>query len=206
MKATPQKEWVNPRTGLRPPEAWAKPITAHQQRETLYQPTIVSRRLRGDNFELSLDFSRDLAGHDWGEPGTVSIVAFPDEASDYFGSRGMVVRVVNRTGNEIRLHNADNDLFIIQEALTQGNVWKPIECNRTVDCGCSYFTSVPLKSNHYCEMASPLYDGPMRARIRFRLMMMTWDGMKSQVSYLYSNSFNGSISGGQLEPPRGNDD
>ncbi|HEY1186712.1 MAG TPA: hypothetical protein VGE74_03595 [Gemmata sp.] len=113
------------------------------------------------------NFPRNLAEQDWGEAGTVSLVAFPDEAAPG-RLAGFVVRLINRTESAVGFAACDSCLFLRQEALDRKGNWRAIELPPRAICGNS-FHRVFLAHNQYWEFAARRYSGTFKTRIRFRV-------------------------------------
>ena len=159
------------------------------------------------------NFPRDLAGRDWGEPGAVSLVAFPEEQLD--GGRRFAVRLVNRTGDVVGFTACDSCLYLAQEALDRDGNWRPIELPPVEICGNS-FHRVFLGPNQYWEFAARRYGGAFPTRMRFRLEQGEWHSRdfggvvgtnKRTVTFperggrvLYSTEFEGAVSPSQFVP------
>jgi hypothetical protein len=111
---------------------------------------------------------KDLDGQDWGQPGELSVVAFPDEPLTYLDRKGFAVRVVNRTDVVVGFSACDSQLYLVREALDRQGNWRPIELRPIEICGNS-FHRVFLGKNQYWEFPALRYSGTFKTRIRFRL-------------------------------------
>jgi hypothetical protein len=142
-------------------------------------------------------YPKDLGDRDWSEPGKLSVVAFPDEAVRFGKYRGLTVRLINRTGETVAFQACDSCLYLVQEARTAADDWRPIESLPEAICGNS-FHRVFLKPNQYWEFPAPRYEGPVKTRLRLRLD----PGGEQDRSRppVYSSEFDGSIHMGQFEP------
>jgi hypothetical protein len=160
---------------------------------------------------------KDLVGQDWGEAGTVSLIAFPDEQATYLDLRGFAVRLVNRTDKPAAFTACDSRLYLVQEALDRNGQWRAIELPPVPICGNS-FHRVYLDKNQYWEFPAQRYSGWFQTKLRFRLevglggtpVFDTDKGHGKPIPRLperggqivYSNEFEGSINTWQFVTPR----
>ena len=133
-------------------------------------------------------------------PGRISLVALPDAEIPFARRyRGMIVRLVNTTNEQLAFTAADSRLSIIQEAIDRDGVWKPIEYLPSSWCGNSYHR-VFLGARQYWEFAAARYTGAFRTQLRFRLDV--WRSADS-VTTIFSNVFDGSVNERQFTVKQG---
>jgi hypothetical protein len=177
---------------LKSPGPEAKTVESRNQLMVSYR---AGNRIHGGNRVLGLmpcsNYPRKLDGNAWGTQGNVSLVAFPDETVEYGKHRGIAVRLINRTGRTVYFNACDSCLSIVQEALAADGQWLPIERSPLSFCALS-FHGVSLRSDKYWAFPAPLYSGPFKTRLRFRL---EW-GYRG---WFYSNEFEGSVHPDQFD-------
>jgi hypothetical protein len=177
---------------LKPPAPGAAPVTATKKLRGIYP---AGSRLQDQNalggFGPCDNYPKNLAGKQWGAPGEIFVVAFPEEPVAYFKHRGFALRVVNRTDAVVAFAACDSALFLVREAREAGGTWREIESPPEAICGNS-FHRVFLRQGQYWEFPAREYAGPTQAKLRFRL-----DPGDGQTA-LYSNEFDGQVSAAQL--------
>ena len=137
---------------------------------------------------------RRLTDKSIGTDGSISLLAFPDQAVPFGqSSRGFRLLLVNRTSSEAAFRATDSQLAIIQEALDSTGKWRPIEYLPRSFCGNSYH-QVFLPRNACWQFAAPSYSGPLKTKLRFVLQ-----GKQP----IYSNEFEGSINPEQFTGMQG---
>jgi hypothetical protein len=173
---------------LKPPAPGAAPVRATKMLRGIYP---AGSRIQDQNalggFGPCANYPKDLADKQWGAPGAVSVVAFPDEPVAYFKHRGFALRVVNRTDAAVSFAACDSALLLIREGREAGGAWREIESPPEAICGNSYHR-VFLGPGQYWEFPAREYAGPTKARLRFRLD--PGDGQPA----LYSSEFDGQVS------------
>lgn len=97
--------------------------------------------------------------------------------------------IVNKSDSTVKLVASDSRLFVIAEVLYKGK-WKPIEYLPSSWCGNSYH-DVYLKQNEYWEFKVPKYDGKIKTKLRYSLMV----GIEK---FIYSNEIEVKINKKQL--------
>ena len=132
-----------------------------------------------DNFPKKIDFEIES------KKDNVYIVAQPEVATDFAGTRGMRLLLVNLSDKTAAFNACDSRLNVVQEAKDKNGNWKPIEYLPSSWCGNSYH-SVLLPANEYWEFPAPRYTGEIKTKLRFKLTDQ--DGWT-----LVSNEFDGSI-------------
>ena len=142
------------------------------------------------------NFPFPLEGHDWGAPGSVALVAFPEEPVAYGKDRGIALRLINRSSSPAAFRACDSCLHLVQEALDPAGQWKPIESLPITHCGNSYH-SVTLKPRQYWQVPARTDRGPRATKLRFRLDV---EG-RPDGPVIYSNVFEGAIDPVQFAPP-----
>jgi hypothetical protein len=140
------------------------------------------------------NFPKNLGDKTWGEKGAVSLIAFPDEPVAYFKSRGIALRLVNRTPETVAFTACDSQIYIVQEALDAKGAWRAIESLPFTDCGNS-FHRVFLGPDQYWEFKARTYDGPIKTKIRFRLNR---DGEENKADSVYTGEFEGQVNEAQF--------
>jgi len=187
--------------------------TEHRAAESIYLAgSIIPDEQALGGFGNWPNLPRDLAGRNWGEAGTISLIAVPEEQAAYLNLRGFALRLVNRTDKPVACTACDSRLFLVQEALDRNGKWRPIEQMPRSGCGNSYHR-VFLDRDQYWEFPAPRYSGWFKTRIRFRLELgeeqcreVGGDEDKRQTICLprrggriiYSNEFEGSINPSQF--------
>jgi hypothetical protein len=181
-----------PGWNLRPPGPDAAAVTANHKLPGQYP---AGSRLKDPDarggFSPCDNYPQDLAGRDWGENGTVALVAFPSEPVAYFKHRGFALRLINRTGEAIPFAACDSMLGLVREARDAGGEWREIETPPQPICGNSFHRMV-LGPGQYWEFLAREYAGPVKARMRFRLE--PGDGRPT----IYSNVFDGRVTRAQI--------
>jgi hypothetical protein len=169
---------------LKPPSADAAALSIKEPRTSSYQIDTLQREKHtfGKPFDT---FSYRLNGKGWGKDGSLSVEAFPSEHVNYFGKRGIAVRVINRTGVTATIHSIDMYLYLTQEALNEKGEWREIERFPAIECNFS-FCSLNLLGEEYWQFAAPEYSGAFKTRLRFQLQ--GWNGLT-----IYSYEFDGEI-------------
>jgi hypothetical protein len=128
-------------------------------------------------------------------PGTISLIALPEETSPFGGShRGFLVVLANATGKGVWFSASDSRLSIVREAVDEQGVWRPIEYLPSSWCGNSYHR-VFLPAGEAWTFTAPTYRGTIATRMRFV--------HKQGESAIYSNEFPGSINPGQFSSREG---
>jgi len=123
------------------------------------------------------------------------LLAQPTVVTDFAGSKGMRLTLVNATKDVVAFGASDSRLYIVQEAKSTSGKWKPIEYLPSSFCGNSYHR-VLLGPSEYWIFPVPRYDGTFPTTLRFRLML---DRVKTP---FVSNEFNGSINPEQFSIKR----
>src|SRR5262249_37014177 len=72
-------------------------------------------------------YPKNLGEQDWGVTGQVSLLIFPDESVHFGEYRGLAVRLINRTDDQVAFQASDSCLYLVQEARTESGEWLPIE-------------------------------------------------------------------------------
>jgi len=103
------------------------------------------------------------------------------------------VYIQNNTSDTISISHQDYKIFILQEAMNENGVWKPIEYWESSDCGNSY-GQIKVKPNGIIETKSTKYSGNVKTKIRFKL--------SADNKAFYSNSLNGTINPDKLILPK----
>ncbi len=121
---------------LKPAAPNAVPVAATEKMPGIYPAgsRIADQKALG-GFGPCDNYPKDLAGKDWGERGTISVVAFPDEPVAYFKHRGIALRLVNRTEQVASFAACDSCLFLVREALDGAGQWQEIESPPEAICG-----------------------------------------------------------------------
>lgn len=101
------------------------------------------------------------------------------------------IYVKNNGQKDVQLIPQDNQLQIIQEALTQDKKWKPIEFWVNSDCGMSYLKKIDMKQGEIIGSNSKKYKGKFKTKIRFKLLI--------DKKVYYSNSIVASINESKFE-------
>lgn len=128
------------------------------------------------------------------EQDTVYLQANPAESTTYDRQfKGMKLRLINTTKEQIAFRAQDSRLSIVQEALDEKGKWRPIEYLTSSWCGNSYH-SVFLEPNQYWEFSVPRYSGAFKTKLRFR--------MDEKDKVYLSNEFGGSINKEQYTAPK----
>ncbi len=179
---------------LQPPQPAAMPVAANGRLAGIYPvgSWIPDRSALG-GFGPCDNYPFDLGKAAWGTKGTISLVAFLDEPVAYFKSRGIAVRLINRSGEVASFPACDSCLRLVQEAQDKDGHWRPIESSPEAICGNS-FHRVFLEPDQYWQFPARLYSGPIKTKVRFRLDC-------DQELRLYSNEFEGAVSAAQFEEP-----
>lgn len=103
-----------------------------------------------------------------GKHEAVVLVARLDRPTDFRGTTGLTLLLINATGERQGFRASDSRLPIVQEALDRSGAWRPIEYLPSSWCGNSYHT-VFLEPGEHWAFAAPRYEGPFATRLRFRL-------------------------------------
>lgn len=178
---------------LVPPAADATPVESNEKLPGIYP--VGSRILDGSalgGFGPCNNFPLDLGEKTWGAKGSVSLVAAAEEPVAYFKHQGMAVRVVNRTGRNVKFLAVDSRLNLIREAKDGNGQWREIETMSMTTCGNS-FHRVTLGPDQYWEFPARTYAGPIHTKIRFRL-----DPEEGKPS-IYSNEYDGNVTASQMK-------
>lgn len=103
---------------------------------------------------------------------------------------GMRVWLVNGTREGVWLDAIDSSVAILQQALHPGGDWRDIERVRPAICGRSHHR-VLLGPGRFWRFAAHRYDGPVKTRLRFRLV-------RGGHPDIVSNEFDGGVHLGQF--------
>lgn len=180
---------------LKPPAPDAVPVAAQRRLPGIYPAgSRVPDRDAPGGFGPCDNYPMNLGEKGWGTKGTIAVVAFPDEPIAYFKSRGIPVRLINRTGEVVSFSASDSCLFLVQEALDSDGVWREIESPPEPICGNS-FHRVYLKPGQYWQFPARVYSGPIKTKIRFRLSQR---GLRDRAKPIYSNEFEGQVAAVQF--------
>jgi hypothetical protein len=93
--------------------------------------------------------------------------------------------LVNTSDSTFSAERQDGSLIMIQEALDEEGIWKPIEYWVYSGCGNSYFNPLKLDSGKYVMIPIRKYSGKFKTKIRLKF--------KYGSEILYSDSFEGSL-------------
>lgn len=99
------------------------------------------------------------------------------------------VYIQNNTSDRIELHHQDYKIYILQEAMDENGLWKPIEYWESSDCGNS-FGDIKIEPNEIIETKTTKYQGNFKTKIRFKL--------SENNKVYYSNSLDSSINPNML--------
>lgn len=99
--------------------------------------------------------------------------------------KGIELRLVNGTQDIAEFRASDSRLSIVQEARDEQGNWREIEYLPRSWCGNSYHR-VLLAPGECWVFAAPRYEGQIKTRLRFKLMMQNNES-------IYSAEFHGSI-------------
>jgi len=102
------------------------------------------------------------------------------------------IYIQNNTTDKIELNHQDYKIYILQEAMNENGLWKPIEYWESSDCGNS-FGDIKIEPNGIIETKSIKYSGIFKTKIRFKL--------NANNKVYYSNSLNGTINPNKLIIP-----
>jgi HEAT repeat protein len=155
-----------------------------------------------DGIGVRPNWAKKLGDKTWAAKETTALVAFPHEAVPFGKHRGMVLRLVHRGKKPALFQGCDSRLPIVQEALDPQGRWREIENLRSSKCGDSYH-ELSLGRNEYWEFVAPVYTGPMKTKIRFRLdATEDFESRKPKRRWIYSNVFDGAVTKEQfrMEP------
>jgi hypothetical protein len=106
------------------------------------------------------------------------------------GYEGLTLRLVNGTSREAMFEACDSRFSIVQEAQDKDGHWREIECLQSSWCGNSCHRLF-LPPKECWEFVAPRYSGPMKTKLRFKLV-------QDQKRPVYSDTFGGSIHPGQF--------
>lgn len=198
VAACGQERNEGPAYRLKPVQPGAQPIELKVRQTGWYSAASkVHNTDPRDGIGVRWNWPQRLGTKRWGAAGTVSLVAFPQEAVAYGSHRGMVLRLINRGKESARFRGCDSSLPIVQEARDERGRWREIEDVRSSPCGESYHR-LTLGTHEYWEFAAPVYTGPFKTKIRFRLDAFGMRGGKAQALWIYSNEFDGAVTKAQL--------
>lgn len=195
--AKPIAEAKAPIWALNPPRADAAPIVRFSRDESDYGPEFLPDK----NGDLHTGCSRKAYSTqdiNWGEPGKVSLIVFPNEHVAFGGwdeRRGFAARAINRSENLFVCGGCDGSLNMVMEAIDVDGEWKAIESIPTSGCGVSYMIRNKLETDRFWQFTVPEFAGPFKTRLRLR-----WDVNGG----IYSNEFEGSINPEQFVNPPAN--
>ncbi|HSY61534.1 MAG TPA: hypothetical protein VK796_06635 [Cytophaga sp.] len=102
--------------------------------------------------------------------------------------------IANKSDTVVALVASDGRLNVIAEVYYQ-NKWQPIEYLLRSWCGNSYH-KVYLKQDEYWVCIIPNYDGKLKVKLRYKLIL-------NKGKYIYSNAIQTQINSGQLSKPKG---
>ncbi len=143
------------------------------------------------------NYSWRLGEVDWGTDQALSIVAFPDEQAAFSAREsGIAVRIINRTRQTMAMAVQDSKLTVVAQAQNEQGLWQDIELAQPSGLVCGFGAGLAyLEPNSYWQHAVRQYAGPMKTKLRYRLMVA------HDQPAIYSNEFAGSIHPGQLQMP-----
>ncbi len=99
------------------------------------------------------------------------------------------IYIQNNTIDKIELNHQDYKIYILQEAMDENGLWKPIEFWESSDCGNS-FGDIKIEPNGIIETKSTKYNGNFKTKIRFKL--------SNNNKVYYSNAIDGNINPNKL--------
>jgi len=102
------------------------------------------------------------------------------------------VFIKNNSSNNISFSHQDHSIYIIQEAMNENGVWKPIEYWESSDCGNS-FGDINIEPNGIIETKTTEYQGDFKTKIRFKL--------NANDKLFYSNAIDGNINANKFIEP-----
>ncbi|WBL23865.1 hypothetical protein [Zunongwangia sp. HRR-M8] len=102
------------------------------------------------------------------------------------------VFIKNNSSDTISISHQDFKIYILQEAMDENGIWKPIEYWESSDCGNS-FGKIKIEPNGIIETKSTKYNGNFKTKIRFKL--------SENNKVYYSNSIIGNINPNKLILP-----
>ncbi|WP_405207093.1 hypothetical protein [Aquimarina sp. LLG6339-5] len=102
------------------------------------------------------------------------------------------VYIQNKTSDTISISHQDYKIYILQEAMDEKGIWKPIEYWEGSDCGNS-FGEIKIEPNGIIETKSTKYNGDFKTKIRFKL--------NENNKVYYSNAIEGNINLNKLIMP-----
>lgn len=102
------------------------------------------------------------------------------------------IYIQNNTTGSVELNHQDYKIYILQEAMDENGIWKPIEYWESSDCGNS-FGNIIIEPKEIIETKTTKYEGNFKTKIRFKL------SEKDKV--YYSNSLDSSINPNMLIVP-----
>ena len=122
---------------------------------------------------------------------STELIAFPNEKAN-FGKNyeGFKLVLANPTDKDVKMSASDSRLSIVMQAKIEGEKWRNIEYLPSSWCGNSYHT-VTLPANKSWVFIAPIYNGKIKAKLRFVLGKIT------------SNEFEGSINKEQFTIKQG---
>ncbi|WP_299315267.1 hypothetical protein [uncultured Aquimarina sp.] len=94
------------------------------------------------------------------------------------------VYIQNNTSDTISISHQNHKIHILQEAMDEKGIWKPIEYWESSDCGNS-FDEIKIEPNGIIETKSTKYNGDFKTKIRFKL--------SENNKVYYSNAIEGNI-------------
>src|SRR5688500_11302216 len=150
-------------------------------------------------FGFSENFMKMLGTNMNFPAGRVSLVASTGEETIFIKEfKGLMVRLINTTGEPVSFSASDSRLYIIQEAIDRDGKWKPVEYLPSSWCGNSYH-NIFLGPNEYWDFAAPRLNGIQKTRLRFRLQASNRD----KAAFVYSNEFDGGVNPKQFTVEQG---
>lgn len=183
---------------LMPAPPGAKPLEVKERQTGWYSAVSKLKNTdTRDGIGVRWNWPKELGDKPWGAKGTISLVAFPEEAVAYGKHRGMALRLINRGKEPATFDGCDSGLPIIQEARDAQGRWREIEDTRSSWCGNSYH-QLSLGATEYWEFAAPVYTGATKTKIRFRLDASDLRGGNAKDHWIYSNEFDGAVTKAQL--------
>lgn len=106
---------------------------------------------------------------------------------------GCKLYLVNSSDSALKLTAQDSRLDIVAEAQDKEGSWLPISYLPSSWCGNSYH-KVVLDSNEFWEFNIPVFTGPLKTKIRYKLI--------TKSGAIYSNEIESFINKEQLDPEK----
>lgn len=137
-------------------------------------------------FGISNNMPKSIVSDNAKSSGVCYLLAQPTVVTEFAGTKGMRLVLVNATKDIIAFNACDSRLNIVQEAKNESGNWEPIEYLPDSWCGNSYHR-VFLGPGEYWAFPSPRYNGTFPTTLRFRLMD------DSDKTLFVSNEFKGNV-------------